>query len=76
MTQQIEQRLAHYLAGYVRNRPENLEQVLHYPDWQRMARLELDRRATRLLELFSEDELRAIAQGDVSLPDLVRNLQG
>ena len=75
-TTQIEQRLTDYLAGYVRNSPESLAQVLHYPDWQRMAGLELDRRATRLLELFSEEELRAIAQGDVSLPDLARSLEG
>lgn len=76
MTKQIEQRLADYLTGYIHNSPENLKRVLHYPDWQRMARLELDRRAARLLELFSEEELRAIAEGDVSLPDLARNLQG
>lgn len=75
MNAEIEERLAHYLAGYVRNKPENLAQVLNYPDWPRMAKLELDRRATRLLELLSEQELRAIAQGDVSLPDVVRNLK-
>ncbi|HGL5374051.1 TPA: hypothetical protein ACKFCW_002923 [Citrobacter farmeri] len=74
MAKQIEQNLTNYLAGFVKNSPDNIELVLQYQDWQRMARLELDRRATRLLELFSDAELRAIAEGDVSLPDLVRKL--
>ena len=74
MAKQIEQNLTNYLAGFVKNSPDNMELVLQYPDWQRMARLALDRRATRLLELFSDAELRAIAEGDVSLPDLVRKL--
>lgn len=39
-----------------------------------MARLELDRRAARLLEAFSEEELQAIASGEVSLPSLVVKL--
>lgn len=74
MAKQIEQNLTNYLAGFVKNSPDNMELVLQYPDWQRMARLELDRRATRLLELFSDAELRAIAEGGVSLPDLARKL--
>ena len=74
MAKQIEQNLTNYLAGFVKNSPDNIELVLQYQDWQRMARLELDRRATRLLELFSDADLRAIAEGDVSLPDLVRKL--
>lgn len=70
----IEQSLADYLGGYTRNSPANREHVINYPDWQRMARLELDRRASRLLSVLPEEELQAIAEGRVSLPDLARRL--
>lgn len=70
----IEQSLTDYLGGYTRNNPANLAHVINYPDWQRMAALELDRRASRLLSMLPEEELQAIAEGRVSLPDLARNL--
>ncbi|MBG7114745.1 hypothetical protein GHU20_13675 [Pseudomonas aeruginosa] len=72
--EQIEQRLADYLSGYVRNSPANLAHVIDYQDWQRMARLELDRRASKLLAVLPEEELQAIAEGRVSLSDLARSL--
>jgi len=70
----IEQGLTAYLSGYTRNNPVARAHVETYPEWSRMARLELDRRAARLLESFSEDELQAIASGEVSLPSLVASL--
>jgi|AntDeeMinimDraft_6_1070357.scaffolds.fasta_scaffold22927_2 Lon protease-like protein len=72
--QQIEQRLTDYLSGYVRNSPANLAHVIEYQDWQRMARQELDRRASKLLAVLPEEELQAIAEGRVSLPDLAKSL--
>ena len=39
-----------------------------------MARQELDRRASKLLAVLPEEELQAIAEGRVSLPDLARSL--
>jgi hypothetical protein len=39
-----------------------------------MARLELDCRAARLLKGLPDEELRAIADGEVSLSDLVKGL--
>ncbi|MCL2076041.1 MAG: hypothetical protein FWH15_06335 [Betaproteobacteria bacterium] len=69
-----EQRLLDYLAGYTRNNPNNLAHVIEYPDWQRMARHELDRRAARMLETLQDDELRAIATGSINLADLARRL--
>lgn len=70
----IEQSLTEYLGGYTRRSPANRAHVIAYPDWQRMARLELDRRAAWLLEGLPDEELQAIAQGEVSLADLARRL--
>jgi hypothetical protein len=70
----IEQGLTAYLGGYTRNNPTVRAHIIDYPDWQRMARLELDRRAARLLEGLPDEEVRAVAEGQVSLPDLVKGL--
>ncbi|WP_073652156.1 hypothetical protein [Pseudomonas aeruginosa] len=70
----IEQSLTDYLGGYTRNNPASRAHVMSYPDWQQMARLELDRRAASLLSVLPDEELRAIAEGQVSLPELARNL--
>lgn len=70
----IEQSLADYLGGYTRNNPEGLAHLVSYPNWQLMARLELDRRASALLSTLPEAELRAIAEGQVSLADLAQGL--
>ncbi|HFZ1921798.1 MULTISPECIES: hypothetical protein [Pseudomonadota] len=74
MMTSIEQSLADYLGGYTRNNPANRAHIVNYQDWQRMARLELDRRAASLLSVLPDEELRAIAEGQVSLPELVKNL--
>lgn len=70
----IEQSLTDYLGGYTRNNPACRAHIMSYLDWQRMARLELDRRAASLLSVLPDEELRAIAEGQVSLPKLARNL--
>ena len=73
---QIEQRLTDYLGGYTRNNPAARAHVINYSDWQRMAMLELDRRASSLLSVLPEEELEAIAKGQVSLPELAKGLPG
>ena len=70
----IEQSLTEYLGGYTRNNPASRAHVIGYPDWQRMAKLELDRRAASLLLVLPDEELRAVAEDQVSLPDLARSL--
>lgn len=70
----IEQSLADFLSGYTRTHPASRAHIINYPDWQRMARLELDHRASSLLSVLPEAELRAIAEGKVGLPDLIRSL--
>jgi len=74
MMTQIEQNLAEYLGGFIRNRPDNLTLLQQYTGWQRMAQLELDRRATRLLDGLPDEELRVIASGVVDLGKLATSM--
>jgi len=73
MTTSIEQNLTDYLGGaFIRNRPDHLALLQQYTGWQRMAQLLLDQRATKVLDGLPDEELRAIAQGDVDLNALAR----
>jgi hypothetical protein len=66
----LEQGLAAYLGGYLRGQPANLTMIRHYPSWAGMAQRELDRRAPQLLTSLPDEELRAIASGQINLPQL------
>jgi len=68
MTTHIEQSLTDYLGGaFIHNRPDHLALLREYPNWQRMAQLLLDQRATKVLDGLPDAELRAIAQGEVDI---------
>jgi len=68
----VEKSITDYLSGYARH--TDLGQVINYPNWQSMAQQELDRRASKLLEVLPNEELQAIAEGRVSLPDLAKRI--
>ncbi|MDG9928558.1 MULTISPECIES: hypothetical protein [unclassified Pseudomonas] len=70
----IEQSLADYLTGYTRNNPAGRDHLISYSNWQTMAQLELDRRASSLLSVLPDAELQAIAEGAVNLADIARGL--
>jgi serine kinase of HPr protein (carbohydrate metabolism regulator) len=70
----IEQRLADYLSGYLRNNPSARAFIIGYRNWQHMAKLERDRRDAQLLEGLPDEEVRAIAEGLIDLPELAREI--
>jgi hypothetical protein len=72
----VEQSLTDYLAGYFRHDPALREEVRNTPDWQDLARRELARRRARLLEILPDDELQAIARGEVDPAELVNRIPG
>jgi len=73
-TQQLERNIQDFMGGFTRNRPDNLALLQDYPDWQRMAKQELDRRITRFLDCLPDEELHAIATGEVNLNELASGL--
>jgi len=73
-TQKLEQNIRDFMSGFIRNRPDNLALLREYADWQRMAKLEFERRTARFLDCLPDEALRAIATGEIDLNALARGL--
>lgn len=56
-----------HLTGLGRTNPLRLADVASYEGWARLARIELERRKGQLLAGFTDDELVAIADGQIQL---------
>jgi hypothetical protein len=67
----IESSLTDFLTGYVHHDPARREQVRNFPDWREMARQELRRRNARFLEVLPDEDLDAIARGEVDMTELL-----
>lgn len=63
----LTQHVGDYLRGYGRNNIQALESLVAYRSWSVLAQRELDHRATRIISSLGDEELRAIARGDLSL---------
>jgi len=62
------------LRGFGRRNEAALEQLAAFTDWPRIARAELERRATSIVQTFDEQTLLAIADGTVDLSALCRDV--
>lgn len=60
------------LRGYGRRNQPELERLADFPDWQRIAQAELERRATSIVQALDEQTLRAIAAGELDFNQLCR----
>jgi len=60
------------LRGYGRRNQTALERLADFPDWQRIAQAELERRATSIVQALDEQILRAIAAGELDFSQLCR----
>jgi hypothetical protein len=67
----IEDGLFNYFIGYTRANPEKSESIMN-DSWAYYAQKELDRRRFKLIESLSEDELQAIAKGDIDLNKIIQ----
>lgn len=75
LSTQLEEGLFHYLSGYGKERPGELEQVIRYPHWQARARVELDRRMGELAEQLDIQTLIAIAEGQLDIAQIAKRVQ-
>ncbi len=62
------------LRGFGRGNEAALVALQNVDDWQRIARAELERRATAIVQALDDDTLRAIAAGEIDLPALCREV--
>lgn len=66
--------LIDFLLGFGRRNEAALEHLADFPDWQRIAQAELDRRATSIVQALDEQTLRAIAAGELDFNQLCREV--
>lgn len=55
------------LGGYARANPADMAKLGECSDWPALAKWEQTRRAARLLELFDDQTVAAIASGEIDL---------
>lgn len=64
------------VQGYAESTPTALQELQSVTDWRMPAALELQRRATRLLNNLDEATLRQIANGDIDLLAICKAVKG
>ena len=62
------------LRGYGRANEAALVSLLEVQDWQRIARQELERRATSIVQALDDATLESIAAGDIDMQALCQQL--
>lgn len=68
------ERLRDYLRGFGRGASERLTELGQHHGWQDAAQNELRKRALLLLSAFDDEMLRAIAQGDIVVNEVIREV--
>ncbi len=66
--------LSEVLRGYGRADEAALASLLEVSDWERIARQELERRATRILQSLDDGTLEAIASGSLDVRAVCRQV--
>lgn len=74
MSAEIENRICDYLRGYGRHDLSALEGLAQFKTWAEAAQCELLARASRFIKILDENELRAVAAGEVNLVDLANRV--
>jgi hypothetical protein len=67
--------LKDYLRGMSRGQPESLQFIIANPIWQRAAHDELERRARKFLDSFTNEDLDHLANGTISLVELAKEVE-
>lgn len=62
------------LRGYGRQSQAALNALIEIADWPQAASAELRRRSTRVIGVFDEEALRAIAAGEIDFPEVCRDV--
>lgn len=66
----MKQEVSEVLGGYAKANPADLAKLRECSDWPALAKWEQTRRAARLLELFDDQIVAAIASGEIDLQAL------
>ena len=74
MVTTITEALSEVLRGYGRADEAALASLLEVSDWERIARQELERRATRIVQSLDDGTLEAIASGSLDVRAVCRQV--
>ena len=69
-----ESNITDYMRGFVRGFNEHKQHLIKYPLWQQAAEQELAKRSLRFLASLGDDDLAAIASGEVNVNELAKKL--
>jgi hypothetical protein len=69
-----QQSVKDYMMGFGRNNQQGLQALADYPRWQQVAEAELQRRATRFILNLTEEDLIAVACGEVDIGQIAKEL--
>jgi hypothetical protein len=72
---EAQQRVKDYMTGYCRNNKAGLDSLAQYPRWQQVAEAELQRRDTRFIACMTDEDLIAIASGEVDIAKMAKTMQ-
>lgn len=64
--------ISQVLGGFAKANPGDLAMLSERSDWQALAKWEATRRAAKLLELFDDQTLAAIASGEIDMATLCK----
>ena len=62
-----QERIEDYMTGYARGNKAGLRYLASFDGWAQAARDELNRRAQSFISLMTEEELAAIANGEINI---------
>jgi hypothetical protein len=74
MNQTNTEAIKEILQGFARKDPNGFEGLLGIAHWDRIARQELERRATIVVQALDEEALAAIATSEVDFQKLCKNV--
>jgi len=63
-----------YFRGMKRVHAEHLPRLAEFDDWSRLARREIEKRATRIVEMFDDELLAAVADGSLDVTAAIREV--
>jgi len=64
--------ISELLGGYAKSNHDELSKLSERGDWQALATWGATRRAAKLLELFDDQTVAAIASGEIDMTDLCK----
>ena len=73
-TDDIRTGMKDFLRGFARGNDRGLAALLEVNDWQRIARQEVERRTTHIIEALDDDTVQAIAAGTLDLRAVLAEL--